>query len=144
MLKIESKAGRIHASDKKIYHFLSDFNNFSTLVPHDKIKNWEATEDTCSFSADGIGNIGMRIIEKEPCKLIKITADERSNFNFYFWIQLKSIAEIDTGIKLTIQADINPMLAMIAKKPLQKFIDLLVDQLINYFQTNQTGSSNME
>jgi hypothetical protein len=47
---------------------------------------------------------------------------------------------MDTRIKLTIQADINPMVQMMAKKPLQNFLDLLVDQLEKYFD-NKTEES---
>jgi carbon monoxide dehydrogenase subunit G len=76
----------------------------------------------------------MKIIERDPFKLIKVTGDETSKFNFFFWIQLKKMDDMDTRIKLTIQADINPMVQMMAKKPLQNFLDLLVDQLEDYFR----------
>ncbi len=134
MLKIESKVGKIPVSDEKAFHFLSDFNNFNYLIPEDKIKNWHSTGDTCQFTVDGIGNLGLKIIEKEPYTLIKISSDDQSKFSFFLWIQLKSVAELDTRIKLTIHADINPMLQMVAKKPLQKFVDMLVDQLVQHFQ----------
>jgi len=134
MLKVESKIGKIDNSDENIYHFLADFNHFNSLVSQDRMKNWEATRDTCKFTLDGLGDIAMKIVEREPYNLIKVTGDETSNFNFFFWIQLKKMAEMDTRIKLTIHADINPMVQMMAKKPLQKFLDLLVDQLENYFR----------
>ncbi len=141
MLKIESKIGKINQSDEHIYNFLNDFNHFSSLVPQDRVKNWEATSDSCRFTLDGLGNLGMKIIEREPYKLIKVTADENSKFDFMFWIQLKRMDETDTRIKLTIQADINPMLQLVAKKPLQKFINLMVDQFEDYFQQQSEGNS---
>ena len=134
MLEVESKIGQISNSDETIYQFLADFSNFDSLISQDRMKNWEATGDTCRFTLDGLGDVGMKIIEREPFKLIKVTGDESSKFNFFFWIQLKKMAEMDTRIKFTIHADINPMVQMMAKKPLQKFLDLLVDQLENYFQ----------
>ena len=137
MLKIESKVGKIPVSDKTIYNFLSDFNNFENLLTEDKVRDYTSTEDSCSFTVDGIGKIGMKIIEKEPYKLIKVTGDETSSFKFLFWIQLKSMEEHYTRIKLTLHADINPMLQMVAKNPLQKFINLLIDELESYFQTKQ-------
>ena len=141
MLEVESKIGQIGNSDKNIYHFLADFNNFNSLISQDRMKNWSATRDTCRFTLDGLGDIGMKIIEREPYKLIKVTGDETSKFSFFFWIQLKKMAEMNTRIKLTIHAEINPMVQMMAKKPLQKFLDLLVDQLEKYFQDKSTESS---
>ncbi len=137
MLKIESKVGKIEESDEQIFHFLSDFSNFDSLISGERIKNWEATRDTCRFTMDGLGEVGMKIIERDPFKLIKVTGDEPGKFNFTFWIQLKKMAEMDTRVKLTIQADINPLVQVMAKKPLQSFLDLLVDQLEQYFKNKQ-------
>ena len=129
MTKFESKIGKINTNEEQVYNFLTDFRNFRNLIPLDKVKNFEATEENCSFSIEGIGSTGMRIIEKEPFKLIKITGQEGSRFNFFFWIQLKQVAENDTRVKLTLKAELNPMIKMVASKPLQNFLDTLVDRL---------------
>ena len=50
-------------------------------------------------------------------------------YKFFFWIQLKEMAQNDTKIKLTIKAKLNPLIKSAANKPLQTFIDSLVDQL---------------
>ncbi len=129
MIKLESKIGKINSSEENIYNFLSNFNNFQKLFPRDKIRNWESSEDSCHFILDGIGETGMKMIEREPFKLIKITGEENNKLDFNFWIQLKKVEENDTRIKLTIEANINPMLQMIAKKPLQNFLDTLIEQM---------------
>lgn len=127
--KIESKIGSINSSSERVYAFLSNFNNFKQLVPPDKIKEWQSTEDTCHFIVEGIGETGLRIIEKEPNSTIKIAGEEGSKFDFHFWIQLKEPDPYNTKIKLTIKADLNPMIKMMASKPLQTFVDILVNQL---------------
>lgn len=129
MTKVESRTGKISFSETKVYHLLSDFNNFEKLLPADKIKNWESTENTCRFSIEGIGDVGLKIVEKEPYKLIKISGDKLSNVEFNFWIQIKQVQENDTRIKLTIKADLNPMMRMVAAKPLQEFVNILVDRI---------------
>lgn len=126
---IESKVGKVESSSEKLYDFLSNFKNFEHLVPQDKIENWESTEDECSFKVSGVGDFGMKIIEKEPTKLVKISNSDKVPFDFYLWIQLKEVAERDTRIKLTIKAQLNPMLKMVAQKPLQQMVDTIVDQL---------------
>ncbi len=139
MTKFESKIGKINSDDQPVYNFLTDFKNFANLIPRDKVKNFDATENTCSFSIEGIGSTGMRIIEKEPNKLIKITSQEESRFNFFFWIQLKKVAENDTRVKLTLKTELNPMLKMVASKPLQNFLNTLVDRLTQ-FDFSNTGN----
>lgn len=128
MSKIESRVGVIKESGEKIYSFLSDFNNFKNLVPEDRIKNWSSTADTCNFDVEGIGPVGLRILEKEPNKLIKITSDGEKPVPFIIWIQIKELAEKDSRIKITSDVDVNPLIATMVKGPLKSFVDTLVDQ----------------
>jgi len=135
MSKYTSKVGKVNRSDETIYNFLSDFNNLKAVVPADKVSDFEATEDTCKFNIQGVGQAGLKIIEKDPCKLIKITSDGKSPFSFFFWIQLKPIEDDaqKTAIRLTIDANLNPMMKMMVGKHLQKGIDTIVDQVVVFF-----------
>ncbi len=127
--KIESKVGKVNANEDRIYNFISNFNNLKTFIPPDKVQEFQSSEDHCKFNVSGIGAVSLRIIEKEPFKMIKVTGDGMANQQFFLWIQLKQNAENDTRIKLTIKADLNPMLRMMATKPLQNFLDKLVDAM---------------
>jgi carbon monoxide dehydrogenase subunit G len=133
MLKIESKIGTAHKPEKKIYDFLSDFNNFNEVIPTDKVNNWEATENTCSFNVTGVGSVQMEIVEKEPTKMIKIEGEGLKNSSFTFWIQLKEVAENDTKIKLSLKAEVPAMIKMMAQKPLKQGMDMIVDRLDELF-----------
>lgn len=127
--KIESRVGKINANEENIYNFISNFNNFRQFIPADKVKDFESTEESCHFSVPNMGKVGLRIVEKEPFKTIKISGDGMANQEFNLWIQLKQVEERDTRVKLTIKADLNPMLKMMATKPLQNFLDKLVDAM---------------
>jgi carbon monoxide dehydrogenase subunit G len=125
----ESRVGTIHSSDEKIYNFLGNFNNFKNFIPADKVDKFESSEDHCRFSVSGVGEIGLRIVEREPFKTIKTTGEGMANQKFFLWVQLKQNAENDTKIKLTLKADLNPMIKMMASKPLQDFLNKLVDAM---------------
>lgn len=128
-MKLESKIGKIDQKDETVYNFLSDFNNFKNIIPADKVKNFSSTSDSCSFTIDMIGETGFRIIEKEPFKLIKLSSLEKSKFDFKLWIQLKDLENKTTAVRLTMEVELNPMLEMMAKKPLQNFLDTLVEKI---------------
>ena len=128
MSKIESKIGVISQPADKIYNYISNFNNFKSLIPEDKVKDFESTEETCRFRVEGIGQAGLKIIEKDPPKLVKISSDEHTSFDFLLWIQIKEVGENDSRIKITTEAKLNPMVATMVKKPLKNFVDTLVDQ----------------
>ncbi len=134
MTRIESKIGVVKQPAEKIFNFISNFNNFNQLIPEDKVKDFESTDDTCRFKVEGIGQAGLRIIEKEPHKLIKISSDEETTFDLLLWIQIKEIEPGDSRLKITTEVNLNPMMATMVRKPLKNFIDTLIDQAekINY------------
>ena len=128
MTRIESKIGVVKQPAEKIFNYVSNFNNFNQLIPEDKVKDFESTENTCRFKVEGIGQAGLRIIEREPHKLIKISSDEETTFDLLLWIQIKEIKPGDSRMKITTEVNLNPMMASVVKKPLKKFVDTLIDQ----------------
>jgi carbon monoxide dehydrogenase subunit G len=128
MVRIESKIGVVKQPAEKIFKYISNFNNFSQLIPEDKVKDFKSTVDTCSFSVEGIGQAGLRIIEKEPHKLIKISSDEETSFDLLLWIQIKELEPGDSRMKITTEVQLNPMMAAMVKNPLKNFVDTLIEQ----------------
>jgi len=129
-VKIESKIGSSAFPANIIYDFISDFNHFRNFIPIDKISDWKADTDTCSFNMSMLGNIALKITEKDPGKLIKITSDPaKSSYNFTLWIQIKEIAADESRIKLTIEPQLSKVMLSMAKTPLKNFIDSLVDEI---------------
>ncbi len=98
-------------------------------MPPDRIRDWESTSDSCNFSVEGIGPAGLKIIERQPYKLVKISSDEKTLLQFFMWVQLKGIDDQDTRIRITIDVNINPAMLSMVKSSLKEFIDLLVGQL---------------
>ena len=129
MSKIESRIGVVKYSDERIFSFISDFSNFNNLMPSYKLAEWHADSDTCSFNIAGIGKAGLKIIEREPHKLIKITADDKTPMRLTMWVQLKVAGENDTRVKITVEPDVNAVMMMMVQKPLKEFIDNLISKL---------------
>jgi len=132
MTKFESRIGKIQSSQKTAYDFLTNFNNFEQFIPDDKAKDWKSDENKCSFTVNGIGGVGLEIMEREPNKLIKITGSGIAKVEFYLWIQLKELEENDTRVRLTLKADLNPMIKMVASNPLKNFLEILVTKMEDF------------
>lgn len=141
MEKFESRIGKLKASEENVFLFLADFNNFKQFIPGDQISNWQSDQETCSFTIGGVGDVSLRIIEKEPYKLIKINGGGMAKVEFFLWIQLKQLEEKDTRVKITLKADLNPMIKMVAAKPLKQFLEILVGHMENFaFEEGSTGN----
>lgn len=130
MVKHESRIGKLNASVATVYATIADFSQLNGITPpDDKMKVVHADADSCRFAMGGAGEFGMKIIERKENDTVKIANDETVPFTFYLWIQLKTVAENDTRVKVTLHAELNAMLKMVAKKPLTQFVDKLVDKL---------------
>ena len=130
-LKVESKIGRMRTDDSRIYSFLSDCGNFQQFTANNKVKNWKADCDSCSFSVEGAGDICFRIVDRRPNELIKFSIENAQAENIFLWVQLKSANQGDTRIKLTAKLETNPVLRMLISKPLQQGLDKIVETLEN-------------
>jgi len=132
MTTFEGPIKAVPHKSEVIFRFLSDFNNFASLLPPDKITNWESDGDSCRFTVEGIGDLGLRIVERQENKTIKYTSDGKTPFIFFLWIQLKEVSPGDTRIKLTIKAELNPMLKMVVTGPVNKFLAVVTDGIASY------------
>jgi len=122
----ESRVGKIRSGAKEIFSFVTDMRNFSRFLSGHTIENWKASVDECSFEVSMVGEARIRIVQKDPCNTVKYTGYGLNNTQFYLWIQTKEVGDKDTRIKLTIKADLNPGLKMIASKPINDFLNKLV------------------
>ena len=129
----ESKIVSVKRLDEDLFKILSNFKNFTPFVQTAKIENWQAEEDWCKFDVKGLGTAGLKIIECEPNKTIKITGDGGIPFEFFFWIQLKQVAPYDTRLKLTLKAELNMMMKMMVGSKLQEGIDTMAEQIAKAF-----------
>lgn len=128
MTRIESQKTEIDQPADKLFAYLSDFNNFQKLMPP-QVTNWQSTNDECSFTISGMATIGMKIIEKVPNSLIKITSHGKVPFQFNLDITLNTVSENKTVGQLIFSSELNPMIKMMVEKPLTNFFDFLSSKL---------------
>lgn len=128
MTRIESDIAEINNSPEKIYTFLSDMNNFGKLMP-EQVINWKSTEDTCSFTIKGMTDLSMRISEKTPFSKVEIIPGEKAPFQFSLSINIQNPKENITIAQIIFNAELNAMMEMLARKPLQNFVNMLAAKL---------------
>ena len=136
MTNFESSVKVIPYSQQRVYDKLSDLSNLEAIkdrLPQDKVQDLSFDKDTLSFSISPVGQLTLQIIEREPCKCIKL-ATTNSPLPFNMWIQLVETGEEECKIKVTIGMEINPFMKAMVQKPLQEGLEKMVDMLaiINY------------
>ena len=122
MTKFESSVKVIPYSQERVYDKLADLSNLESIkdrLPQDKVKDMSFDTDTLSFNVDPVGQLTLKIIEREPCKCIKFETIN-SPLPFNMWIQIVSSADEECKLKITIGLDINPFMKAMVQKPLQE------------------------
>ncbi len=138
MKQYESKQHQIMLPAEQIFTLMSNFQNLTPAVA-DKVENWEATEDRCSFKAKGF-TVNLLMEEKVSPKHVKIIPDgEGVPMDFAFWIQLQSVAPYDTRFRLVLKAELNMMMKMMIGSKIQGALDQVAEQISKAFAQAQAG-----
>jgi hypothetical protein len=107
---------------------MGNLERIKDKIPSGKIQDFTFDNDSCSFSINPVGRIKITIIEREQPKTIKFAADQ-SPVEVNMWIQLVSVNDNETKMKLTVKAQLNPFLKPMLSKPLQEGVDKIADVL---------------
>ncbi len=147
----ESSVKAVPYSQTCVYAKLSDLNNLAVIqerfndpsfhdmikgkVPEDKIeqlgeriKEMKFNTDSVSCNVSPLGEVALRIIDREEPKCIKFeTANSPIRLNL--WIQLLPTSDTTSKMKLTVCADLNPFIKGMVEKPLKEGVEKLADML---------------
>lgn len=132
MQNIKSNTINIKAPASRIYDFISDFNNLEKLMP-EKVIDWNSTMTTCTFTIQGMATLNMKQGQNKSNELVNMVSDGKNPFPFDLNTQISGSNEDSSDVFLQLNADLNPMLTMMAKKPLQNFVNILVEELAKQF-----------
>ncbi|MCR4959102.1 MAG: SRPBCC family protein [Prevotella sp.] len=131
MTQFESSIKTIPYPQENVYRNISDLSNLERIrdrVPSDKVQDFSFDTDTVSVSVPPVGQITMRIVERDEPKCVKFEA-EQSPMPFNLWIQVLPIDEQTSKMKVTVKADIPFMLRGMVAGPLQDGVEKVADAL---------------
>ena len=126
-MNLESPKVTVKKSSQEIFDFLSNVGNFEKIMP-DNIDKFEAGEESFLFALKGMPEIELKLKEKtSPKKIVLGSANDK--FPFSLTADIDETAEATSEVQLLFDGQFNPMVAMMVKKPLQKFIDTLISKI---------------
>jgi hypothetical protein len=126
-MNLDSPKVTVQKSSSELFDYLSKIKNFEHIMPENTEK-FQADENSFLFALKGMPEIKLKLQEKEaPKKIVFASASEK--FPFTLTTKIDSNSENSSDVQLLFEGAFNPMVAMMVKKPLQKFIDTLVNNL---------------
>ena len=122
---------QIPYSQEAVYRNISDLRNLEKVrdrIPEDKVKDFSFDADTISVSVPPVGELKLRIVEREEPKCVKFeTAQSPVPFNV--WVQMLPVDEQSSKMKVTVKAELNPFIKGMVSGPLQDGVEKIADAL---------------
>ncbi|MGB1043251.1 MAG: SRPBCC family protein [Tenacibaculum sp.] len=126
-MNIEGNKVTVKKSAKDLFEFLNKLENFEQLMPENTQK-FEVDGDSFIFGLKGMPEI--RLVMKEKTEYSNITLGAASSkLPFTLASDIQEVSENESEVTLKFNGDFNPMMAMMVKKPLSKFIDTLTENI---------------
>lgn len=128
-MNIKGNTVTINKSAEEVFTFFTELKNFKEIMP-ENIQKFEVDGDSFIFGLPGMPEI--RLVLKEKTAFSNITLGAASSkLPFTLSADINEVSENSTTVELDFNGDFNPMMSMMIKKPLTKFVDTLTENIGN-------------
>jgi len=130
-MKLESIKTVSELSNNLLFKKLCNVENFNKIMPQNISKFEIIDEDTFVFSLKGMPTLKLKIDEKENPNRIKLSSVD-SKIVFSLTAHILENDNNSSLFYLEFLGDLNPMMVMMVKTPLQTFIDELSSNINSF------------
>lgn len=95
----------------------------------EQVVNWQSTRDNCSFTIQGMADLAMRMDKKVEFSLVSYASEGKSPLPIQLSFSIDRIDDSVSEVVCSLEAKLNPMIKMMASRPLQNLVNLLVEKL---------------
>ena len=127
-MNLESPKVTVEKSAQELFDLLSDVRSFEKLMPENIDKFEVIGDDAFIFGLKGMPEIKLKMKEKvAPSKIVLGAASDKLPFTLVANIDV--VSDTSSAVKLDFEGDFNPMMAMMIKGPIGKFIETLAGNM---------------
>ena len=127
-MNLESPKVNVEKSAEYLFASLTDVKNFEKLMP-DSIAKFEVLDENAFiFGLKGMPEIKLKMKDKvAPSKVVLGAASDKLPFTLT--ANINSLTSNTSEVQLLFDGDFNPMMAMMIKGPISKFIETLAQNM---------------
>ncbi|MCX6302132.1 MAG: hypothetical protein NTW82_08095 [Bacteroidia bacterium] len=137
-----SRTGKLNCSGKEFYDFVTDIRNFERFISPDILSNLKAEKDSLSFQVNMLGAVNIRITKKTMYNRVVFKGENQQVRDFSLIADILDQGKENTEVNVTLEAEFNPMLKMVAAGPVKKFLETLIDEMEKYKGWKDTKEQN--
>lgn len=123
-MNLESPKVVIEKSSQIVFDFLKDVKNFESLMPVNISKFELINDEIFLFALSGMPEITLKKKYLDSPNIIVLGA-EGGKLDFSLTAYIKDISKNKSEVYLNFKGDFNPMMTMMIKGPISKFIETL-------------------
>jgi len=127
-MNLQSPTTRLEKSAEHIFNALADVKSYKILMP-DNIAKFEVLgEDIFNFGLSGMPEIKLKMKEKQPNSKVVLSAAS-DKLPFTLTANINEVSDASCEVHLIFEGEFNPMMAMMIKGPISKFIETLAQNM---------------
>ncbi|MCZ8198506.1 MAG: SRPBCC family protein [Flavobacterium sp.] len=127
-MNLESPKVTVEKSAEYLFNALTDVKNFEKLMPENIAKFEVLGDDIFNFGLKGMPEIKLRLKEGIPnSKVVLNAASDKLPFSLV--ANINAVSENASDVKLDFEGEFNPMMAMMIKGPITKFLETLASNM---------------
>ena len=107
----------------QLFAVLSHADNLKKLMP-EQVLGWRGDADSCTFTIQGVTELSLQVTERVLNEKIRLVPVGQQAFPFYLQIAFRETPQAGE-VRFEINAELNPFLEMMAKRPLQHLVDAM-------------------
>jgi carbon monoxide dehydrogenase subunit G len=130
--EFESRSGNLTCPAEDVFNFVTDIRNFEQFIPMGTINNWHSDRESCSFNVSMIGTVSLQLVEKKMFSEVLYKGDALNKNDFSLLLHISGDSENTSIVKIFLKADLNPMLKMMAAKPIGQFLEMLINEMESF------------
>ena len=125
----ESRTGYLSCTPAEIFDFVTDIRNFRQFVPVGTVDDLQIDAESCSFYISPLGKVKLKLSEREPHNKVVYNGSVLQSNDFSLILKIRESTSGKTEVDLKLNARLNPLLKMMAAKPVENFLEKLIDEM---------------
>lgn len=127
-MELKSKKVTVQKSANTLCEYLCDVVNFEQLMPENISKFEVIREDAFVFALKGMPEIALEVKEVfKPNKVVLGTIGDKIPFRLES--RITELSDSSSEVELIFSGDFNPMMSMMIKGPITKFLETLATNM---------------
>ena len=127
-MNLESPKVTVAKSTQHIFDALSDVKSYEKLMPENIAKFEVLGDDIFNFGLKGMPEIKLKMKDKIPYSKVALAAAS-DKLPFTLTANIDKFSDTSSTVQLNFDGDFNPMMSMMIKGPITKFIETLAENM---------------